>query len=109
VAAFNEGEPWLNELMVQLDFNRKLLLDLIAEKLPHARTHMPHCSYLQWIDFSGYNLDGEPATQLLEKGKVGFSPGINFGPASANFVRLNFATSPAIIEEAITRTAHALR
>jgi cystathionine beta-lyase len=109
VAAFNEGEPWLNELMVQLDFNRKLLLDLIAEKLPHARTHMPHCSYLQWIDFSGYKLDGEPATQLLEKGKVGFSPGINFGPASANFVRLNFATSPAIIEEAITRTAHALR
>jgi cystathionine beta-lyase len=109
VAAFNEGEPWLNELMVQLDFNRRLLLDLIAKKLPGARTHMPHCSYLQWIDFSEYKLDLEPAVHLAEKGKVGYSPGINFGPASGHFVRLNFATSPSILEEAITRTAHALR
>lgn len=108
VAAFNEGEPWLNELMAQLDFNRKLLLDLIAEKLPGASTHMPHCSYLQWIDFSGYKLSVDAADHLHEKGKVGFSPGINFGPASANFVRLNFATSPTILEEAITRTARAL-
>jgi cystathionine beta-lyase len=108
VAAFNEGEPWLNELMIQLDINRKLLLDLIAEKLPGARTHMPHCSYLQWIDFSGYKLPVDAATHLLEQGKVGYSPGINFGPTSANFVRLNFATSPSILEEAITRTAHAL-
>ena len=108
IAAFNEGQPWLSELMVQLDINRKLLLDLIAEKLPAARTHMPHCSYLQWIDFSGYKLDVEPVLHLAEKGKVGYSPGINFGPASANFVRLNFATSPAILEEAITRTARAL-
>jgi cystathionine beta-lyase len=94
--------------MIQLDINRKLLLDLIAEKLPDARTHMPHCSYLQWIDFSGYKLPVDAATYLLEKGKVGYSPGINFGPTSANFVRLNFATSPSILEEAITRTAHAL-
>lgn len=108
VAAFNEGEPWLNELMVQLDFNRKLLLDLIAQKLPGARTHMPHCSYLQWIDFSDYKLDTEPVLHLAEKGRVGYSPGINFGPASGQFVRLNFATSPSILEEAITRTAHAL-
>jgi cystathionine beta-lyase len=82
---------------------------LIAEKLPGARTHMPHCSYLQWIDFSEYKLDLEPAVHLAEKGKVGYSPGINFGPASGHFVRLNFATSPSILEEAITRTAHALR
>ena len=108
VTAFNEGEPWLNDLMIQLDSNRKLLLDLISSKLPEARTHMPHCSYLQWIDFTGYNLAVEPATHFVEKGKVAFSPGIRFGQAYGNFVRLNFATSPAILEEAITRTAKAL-
>lgn len=108
VAAFESGEPWLNQLMKQLDFNRKLVVDLVAEKLPLAKTHMPHCSYLAWIDFSGYQLEGEPFTHLLEEAKVAFVPGVRFGENFAQFVRLNFATSPEIITEAINRVARAL-
>jgi cystathionine beta-lyase len=36
VTAFEKGEPWLNELMVQLDHNRNLVSQLIAEKTPRA-------------------------------------------------------------------------
>ena len=108
VAAFESGEPWLDQLMEQLDFNRKLVVDLVAEKLPLAKTHMPHCSYLAWIDFTGYQLEGEPFTHLLEQAKVAFVPGVRFGENFAQFVRLNFATSPEIITEAINRVARAL-
>jgi cystathionine beta-lyase len=108
VAAFESGEPWLDELMEQLDFNRKLVIDLVAEKLPLAKTHMPHCSYLAWIDFSGYQLPDEPFTHLLEQAKVAFVPGVRFGENFSQFVRLNFATSPEIITEAINRVARAL-
>lgn len=109
VAAFREGEPWLNKLMAQLDHNRNLVADLVKEKLPLAKTHMPHCSYLSWIDFSEYKLDVEPSTHFIEKGKVAFQPGIRFGEQWAHYLRLNFATSPEIIEEAINRAAQSLK
>ena len=108
VAAFKEGEPWLNELMVQLDTNRKLVASLVAEKLPKAKTHMPHCSYLAWIDFAGYELGADPAAYLVEHAKVAFVPGVRFGEKFSSYIRLNFATSPEIITEAINRVARAL-
>ena len=108
VAAFQEGEPWLNELMTQLDINRKLVFDLVAEKLPKAKTHLPHCSYLAWIDFSAYGIGDDPAGYLLENAKVAFVPGFRFGEKFAGYIRLNFATSPEIITEAINRVAKAL-
>lgn len=109
VSAFKDGEPWLDELMVQLDFNRKLVASLVAEKLPKAKMHMPHCSYLAWIDLSGYGLEAEPATYILEHAKVAFVPGIRFGEKFSQYIRLNFATSPEIITEAIDRVARALQ
>jgi cystathionine beta-lyase len=108
VAAFREGEPWLNKLMSQLDHNRKLVDQLVKEKLPLAKSHIPHCSYLSWIDFSQYKLEVEPATHFLEQGRVAFQPGIRFGEQWSQFLRLNFATSPEIIEEAINRAAKTL-
>lgn len=108
VAAFREGEPWLNKLMAQLDHNRKLVDQLVKEKLPLAKSHIPHCSYLSWIDFSEYKLEVEPATHFLEQGRVAFQPGVRFGDQWSNFLRLNFATSPEIIEEAIDRAAKTL-
>jgi protein-disulfide isomerase len=62
---------------------------------------MPHCSYLAWIDFSGYELEVEPFTHLLEQAKVAFVPGVRFGKDFSHFIRLNFATSPEIITDAI--------
>jgi cystathionine beta-lyase len=108
VTAFKEGEPWLDKLMVQLDSNRKQVVDLVAERLPKAKTHLPHCSYLSWIDFSEYGIGADPAAHLIENAKVAFVPGVRFGEKFASYVRLNFATSPEIIEEAIDRVARAL-
>ncbi len=108
VSAFEKGEPWLDKLMVQLDHNRKLVLRLVEEKLPKARTHMPHCSYLAWIDFSAYELGDDPAGYLVENARVAFVPGVRFGQAFSGYIRFNFATSPEIIEEAINRVAKAL-
>lgn len=108
VAAFEEGEPWLDSLMFQLDSNRQLVTSLVAEKIPLAKTHMPHCSYLSWIDFSEYQLGDDPSLYLVENSKVAFVPGARFGEKFSQYIRLNFATSPAMIEEAINRVARTL-
>ena len=105
VAAFEEGEPWLDALMVNLDYNRKLVAEVIAELAPEIGYHIPHCSYLAWLDLSALALGDDPAGVLVEKAKVAFVPGVRFGQQSTQFVRLNFATSPEIIREAIIRIA----
>jgi cystathionine beta-lyase len=70
--------------------------------------HLPQCSYLAWIDFAEYGLGADPAGYLIEHAKVAFVPGVRFGEKFASYIRLNFATSPEIIEEAIKRVAQAL-
>ena len=109
VTAFEKGEPWLDSLMVQLDHNRHLVAELIAAKTPGVGYRIPHCSYLAWLDLTSFNLGDDPSAILIEKAKVAFVPGIRFGAQSAQFVRLNFATSPEILEEAFNRLATVLR
>jgi cystathionine beta-lyase len=109
VTAFEKGEPWLDSLMVQLDKNRKLVSELIATHTPGVGYRLPHCSYLAWLDLTSFNLGEDPSAVLIEKAKVAFVPGIRFGTQSAQFVRLNFATSPEILEEAFNRLSTVLR
>ncbi|MEN9687587.1 MAG: hypothetical protein RL381_599 [Actinomycetota bacterium] len=109
VTAFEKGEPWLDSLMVQLDHNRTLVSQLIAEKTPGVGYRIPHCSYLAWLDLTTFNLGEDPSAVILDKAKVAFVPGIRFGQQSTQFVRLNFATSPEILGEAFNRLSTVLR
>ena len=101
--AFAEGEPWLDEALVQLDHNRHLIKNLLTAKLPSVRYHIPQAGYLAWLDLENLNLGDDPCLTLLEKGRVAFNAGHTFGKQTQQYVRLNFATSPEIISEAIDR------
>jgi cystathionine beta-lyase len=50
----------------------------------------------------------DPSKVLLEKGRVAFNPGHTFGAQCSQYIRLNFATSPVIVTEAIERIARAV-
>ena len=56
-----------------------------------------------------FGLGEDPAATLVEKAKVAFVPGVRFGKQSSQFVRLNFATSHEILEEAFRRLSPVLR
>ena len=106
--AFADSGVWLDTVIAQLDHNRHLIKDLLAEKLPSVRYHLPQNSYLAWLDVESLNLGVDPSVTLIEKGRVAFSPGHGFGKQCDQYVRLNFATSPEIITEAIDRIARAV-
>lgn len=122
-AALTEGEPWLDALLVGLDENRALLKELVADKLPQASWTPPEGTYLAWLDFRSLglhedaDLDGPgvvsdlsgPAKFFLDEARVALSSGHVFGSGGAGHVRLNFATSQAILSEAIERMAAALK
>ena len=106
--AFADSGVWLDTVIAQLDHNRHLIKKLLAEKLPTVRYHIPQNSYLAWLDVESLNLGVDPSVTLIEKGRVAFSPGHAFGKQCDQYVRLNFATSPEIITEAIDRIARAV-
>ena len=49
-----------------------------------------------------------PSATFLERGRVALSPGPQFGPGGEGFARLNYATSPALLELIVERMASAV-
>jgi len=107
-AAYAEGEDWLDGLLRTLDSNRYLLRDLLDKKIPKIKYLVPQCTYLAWLDLEALNLGRNPSQLLLERGKVALSPGKAFSPQALSYVRLNFATSPEILTEAVDRMVVAI-
>ena len=107
-AALREGDDWLDALLRGLDANRLLLGDLLAHALPKVRYRPPQGTYLAWLDCRWLGLGDDPAAVLRERGRVALSPGRGFGSGGAGHARLNFATSPTLVEEAVRRIASAL-
>jgi cystathionine beta-lyase len=108
VTAFEKCGEWLDEAIAILDQNRNLIANLISSRIPAVGYSLPHASYLAWLDMSKLNLGEDPGLVLIERAKVAFNSGHIYGPLGKNYVRFNFATSPAIITEAIERIARAL-
>ena len=126
--AFRTGGDWLDSLLQGLDTNRTLLGDLVAERLPGVRYQRPQGTYLAWLDCRRLGLPDEaakaddevtdglavvadlsgPARWFLDHARVALSSGHVFGTGGAGHVRLNFATSQAILVEAVSRMGRAL-
>jgi len=107
-AALRDGTPWLDALLAGLDDNRRLLTDLLAARLPAITCRPGEATFLAWLDCRALGLGDDPADTFLRHGRVALSSGIPFGTGGAGHVRLNLATSPEILEEAVRRMAAAL-
>jgi cystathionine beta-lyase len=105
VAAFTEGQPWLDRLLGTLDQRRALLTELLRTRLPSVRWTPPQATYLSWLDCAAIGPDDQPRLRFLEHGRVALEPGPRFGAAGAGYVRLNFGTSAEILTEATARMA----
>jgi len=107
-AAWEHGDEWLTQLLAELDVNRRLVVDQLAATIPGISVRLPESTYLMWLDCRGLELDREPYDVFLEEAKVAMNPGLTFGERGRGHVRLNIATSPAVLTEIITRLAGAL-
>jgi cystathionine beta-lyase len=109
VVAFRDGGPWLDDVIAVVDHNRRLLAELLAERLPQVGYTQPQASYLSWLDLRSLELGDDPSVVILERCGVALSPGPSFGAQGAGFARLNIGTSPALLEEAVQRIATIVR
>jgi cysteine-S-conjugate beta-lyase len=108
IAAFTEGEPWLEEVLAVLDHHRRYLAQLLAAQIPAIRYRPPDASYLAWLDCTALGLGDDPSAVFLAKGRVALSSGPSFGRPGAGHARLNMGTSRQILAEAVDRMASAI-
>ena len=108
LAAWKHGESWLDELRPRLLTNRDHVVEVLARELPDAVTTRPEATYLSWIDFSSYGL-ASAADHLLAHGRVALSAGSDFAARCGAFARLNFATTPEILDEVLERVVSGAR
>jgi cystathionine beta-lyase len=106
VAAYDEGDAWLDALLGHLDRNRRLLADLLAQHLPEVGYGPPQASYLAWLDCRAYG--DRPAKRALERGRVALVEGTDFGATGAGHARLNLGTTRALLIEGVRRLAAGL-
>ncbi|HXM58800.1 MAG TPA: PatB family C-S lyase [Candidatus Dormibacteraeota bacterium] len=111
VAAWREGQPWLDAVMALLAANRDRVAAWAAAHAPPVRHHPPEATYLAWLDCGGLPLAAAVTPQrfFLEEARVALNGGPEFGPGGDDGVRLTFATSPAILDELLERMSDAIR
>jgi cystathionine beta-lyase len=109
LAAYRDGQPWLDALLAYLEANRDFVVEYVRTKLPGVGTAPPEATYLAWLDCRDANLpDGDPYTFFLDEARVALNDGRTFGRGGAGFVRLNFACPRSVLADALDRMRQAL-
>lgn len=107
-AAWRHGQPWLDAVLRLVDDHRRRVVAALAD-VPGAVHHPPEATYLAWIDLRALDLPGGPFRFLLERARVALSDGAEFTRHGEGHVRLNLATSTAVLDEILRRVVSALR
>ncbi len=107
--AWTECDEWLDALLAHLEGNRDFLHAFVAERLPGMRMVLPAATYLGWLDCREYGLEPDPYRWFLDRARVGFNDGRDFGDGGEGHVRINFATSRAILTQVLERMEEALQ
>jgi cysteine-S-conjugate beta-lyase len=109
VAAYREGDAWLEALLAYLKDNRDFLVQQVRATLPGVSIAPAEATYLAWLDCRGAAPAGrDPYAFFLERAKVALNDGVTFGPGGAGFVRMNFGCPRPLLAEALDRMRTAL-
>ena len=99
-AGLDHDRDWLTQLNTEIAANKALLASLLPEV---GLSYTPSAgTYLAWVDASALGFDNAAVT-IRERGKVAFNPGTDYAGDHAQWIRINLATSPEIIREAVRR------
>ena len=111
IAAYNEGEEWLEQLKEYLDGNFAYIDAFLKEHLPKAHMVPSEGTYLAWIDFNGYvDGDAEKLEEIMQKkAKVALDEGYIFGDSGRGFERINIATPRSVVEDCMDRILKAFK
>ncbi|MET3683629.1 cystathionine beta-lyase [Alkalibacillus flavidus] len=102
-AAYQHGEPWLEELIEHLESNFNYLQEQLQDTpITPVRAEG---TYLIWLDFSETGLSHEDIKQKLNhEAKLGLNDGQSFSEEHGDqFMRMNIACPRSMVEDGVER------
>ena len=91
LAAYRDGDAWLDRLVAYLQGNRDAAQAFVADELPGVSMTPLEGTYLAWLDCRGAGIEGNPHEFFLNEARVATVDGGMFGAGGKGFVRLNLA------------------
>jgi aspartate aminotransferase len=109
VAALQGSQDVVTDMVEQYSSRRALLVKGL-NALPGVTCALPEGAFYAFPDIrgTGFSKSADFAQWLLEEVAVAVTPGTAFGPGGEGHVRLSFATSEAVLTEALDRIGAAL-
>ncbi|MBQ4075766.1 MAG: PatB family C-S lyase [Clostridia bacterium] len=107
-AAYQDGDAWLDGLMIYLDENRQALAEYVQEFLPKAKLTPVEATYLAWLDLRAYGKTCDQMAAAFRKHGVALTGGTFFGNEGEGFMRVNFGCPREMLKDGIKRMKDAL-
>jgi aspartate/methionine/tyrosine aminotransferase len=110
-AALDECGQWLNEFVSHLHGMRDRCVGRL-NGIPGFTCGYPEGCYVAFADITATGRSSAEIREILfDKAKVAVVPGLPewFGPGAAGYIRLSFATSAGILDEAMDRITTTIR
>lgn len=109
IAAYSEGEEWLDQVRNYIDGNIRYVEEFVKEHLPKAEVTDCQGTYLVWVNLNGYCSDEKKLEKLMQQeGRLALDEGYIFGEEGIGFERINVATPRSNVEECMRRMKRAL-
>lgn len=104
IAAYNEGEEWMEELKVYIFENYRYLSSFFTTYLPGLKVIPLEATYLVWVDVSALKRPSKEITDgLLKEQRLWVNPGTLYGTSGEGFIRINIACPKALLVEALEK------
>lgn len=105
IAAFNRGEPWLNQLNEYIYQNKQYVAKFIEQEIPSLKLIKSQATYLLWIDCREVcdNDSKRFVAHLRYNTGLWVSSGKQYGECGSSFLRLNIAAPLSRIKDGLER------
>jgi cystathionine beta-lyase len=109
VAAYSEGQEWLDELMDYINGNVEYVQNYLRELIPEITPVQPEATYMIWLDCRQLGMTGKELQDFfVNRAKVGMNEGSTFGPGGEGFMRMNLATTRETVKRAMEQIENAI-
>lgn len=104
IAAFEQGEAWLDQMREKISQNRKIVADFLQSELPQIKLVKQDSTYLLWLDCQNVCDDASKFQKFLRvNAKLWLNDGNAYRGADKYFLRMNIATQTTRVIDGLNR------
>lgn len=104
IAAYNEGEEWLNQLVDYLHGNYEAMAEFCRRELPEFPITRLEGTYLVWMDCSSLGMPSDALEHaLLEDARLWLNAGTMYGAEGEGYMRWNIACPRSVMLDGLNR------